>query len=80
MKVLLLISKDYRKWALSPIEHFQLEVESLSEHKRSSPAIVEHGGGEWGVGERLNADTSLHGTFPISVSRLTFVAELLLFS
>lgn len=26
---LLLISKDYRKWAQSPIEHFQLEVQPL---------------------------------------------------
>lgn len=28
-KGLLLISKDYRKWAQSPIEHFQLEVRPL---------------------------------------------------
>lgn len=72
---LLLISKDYRKWAQSPIEHFQLEVQPLclAGVQLSSHSLTR---GEMAIECRYY----ITWYFPISVSLLMLLAELLLCS
>ncbi len=69
---LLLISKDYRKWAQSPIEHFQLEVQPLclAGVQRSSYSLTRR---------EMEIECRYYITwyFPISVSLLMLLAELL---
>lgn len=72
---LLLISKDYRKWAQSPIEHFQLEVQPLclAGVQLSSYSLTRR---------EMEIECRYYITwyFPISVSLLMLLAELLLCS
>lgn len=72
---LLLISKDYRKWAQSPIEHFQLEVQPLclAGVQLSSYSLT---------GREMEIECRYYITcyFPISVSLLMSLAKLLLCS
>lgn len=72
---LLLISKDYRKWAQSPIEHFQLEVQPLclAGVQLSSYSLTRR---------EMEIEYRYYITwyFPISVSLLMSLAKLLLCS
>lgn len=58
------------KWAQSPIEHFQLEVHSLR-LTAAGPLGSSLREQEGGRGRRSTQDSTLHGTFPISVALLT---------
>ncbi len=71
---LLLISKNYRKWAQSPIEHFQLEVQPLclAGLQLSSYSLTRR---EMEIERRYY----ITRYFPISVSLLMLLAKPLLF-